>query len=365
MQTAALEMKDDAHEHRRALMAKDLAAYYSELSAPRQKDRFSLGRMLDQMVNQKFRSGQSYEAEVSQAAHLSQGTQFDPQRAIVPWGALRAQRDLTASLSSAGGNLVGAAVGAAQDVLRPHWTAARLGVQVVEGLTSNLMVPSVSAEATGQWLANEASSLSTSDPVIGAISATPKTCGALIKASFLVVRQAEKSEQFLRSHMLNLVGNLLDRAIFQGTGAAGEPLGLLNAAGVGANSGAFQLASALAMESACGVANADDERLKFLSSPAVRATLKQRVHSGMATRYLWENSQIADRPAHATSNCPSATIFLGDWGTVEVALWGAGIEISLDPFTAFKTGAVAMRVLLSADVIFRRPAAFYRWTSFA
>jgi hypothetical protein len=49
---------------------------------------------------------------------------------------------------------------------------------------------------------------------------------------------------------------------------------------------------------------------------------------------------------------------VGDWSQLLLAQWGAGPVLEVDPYTSFKTGVVAMRVMFSVDVGVRSPAAF-------
>ena len=119
-------------ENQRAAMARDLAAYYAdELARDKPQEKFSLRKMIVSMSEQTFRSGESHEANVCQAAVISQGGRFDPQRVVVPWGALMS-RDLNVATASAGGRLVGANTVSALDALRPYSLAARLGVTFIE-----------------------------------------------------------------------------------------------------------------------------------------------------------------------------------------------------------------------------------------
>lgn len=357
------ETLDHASEVRRVNIAKSLASFYSEMSGSKPpEERFSLARMLNLMVNQKFDSGSCYEARVCQAAALSQGrSYFSPQSAIVPWGAL--QRDLTASTPFAGGNLLAAKTGDPMDVLRPFSVVSRMGVSVVDNLAANLLLPSVGTAATGQWLASESSSITSTTPTIGQISSTPKTAGALIKASFQFMKQAQTADAFIRAQLLSAMGAALDAAVLQGSGASGQPTGLSIAAGVNAQSGAVTHANMLDALETLGNAKADDEKVAFLTTPSVRRLLQARETVTGSGRMLWAGNELVDKPGFVTTDCPAGTIYAGDWSQVLIALWGSGIEIVVDPFSSFQTGAIQVRVLMHADVNFLKPAALLRHTS--
>jgi HK97 family phage major capsid protein len=358
------ETLDAAGEQRRARVAADLAKYYSEVAhtAPKPEAKFSLRRMIDAMARREFTPGSSHEAVVVQAAALAQGSTFDPNRAVVPWPVL-AQRDLTTMTAAAGGFLVGAQTVSALDALRPYSVVARLGCTVLEGLAANLLIPRVSSPVTGQWLSSESAAASASDPTIGLISASPQTATALVRCSYAFMKQARQADEFIRQQLLAAVGSLLDRAVLQGSGASGQPTGLASVSGVGTQTGAVTWANMLDVLQTLGNANADDDNIRFLTTPAVRRLLQAREAIATSGRMVWEAGQIAGKPAAVSTDVPSATIFAGDWSKCLVALWGAGLEVQVDPFTSFATGTVQVRVVLHADVAFTQPTAFVRHTS--
>jgi HK97 family phage major capsid protein len=361
--TSHLNLGDANTELRRSRIATALSAHWDELAAPTKRENFSIMRMLDSMMNQKFNRKDSYEGALCDAAARANMSEFDPQRAIVPWGVF-ADRNLTVGVPSAGGNLVGAQVGDVLDVLRPYSVLANMGVRTVDPGAENLMVPNVTTATTGQWLAHEASELSQSNPVIGVISSAPKTAGALLKASFLFMRQARQGEAFIRRQLLGAMAETLDRAILQGTGSEGQPVGLKYAAGVEEltlipPATFFDHDDALAMEARASTAGAYD--LKWMASPTMRVFLRQQQGAHYDNGGLWRDGKMLDYPAFVTTHCPTLDIYLGDWSLCSVAFWGGGLQIEVDPYTSFKNGAVQVRVLMNCDVYFEKPGSFVRW----
>lgn len=352
---------DKSREQIRANTARELASYYSEMSTPAPEEKFSLARMLNAMAESNFREGGSYEANVVQAATLSQGSVFDPQRAIVPWGALMS-RDLTVGTAAAGGRLVGAKMSSAVDALRPFSAAARLGVTFVENQMQDLGLPTVSQAVTGQWLANEAQQIVQSDAVIGLSNSKPKTAGAVMKASFNFMRNSAQADSFIRTQLLGAMANMLDGAVFSGTGADGQPAGTMYAAGISEATGSFAYQNALAMESAVASAGGDPAGVQFVASPNMRSLLKQFWYA-QGAQTLWYRDAVVDVPATVSPFVTGDTLLLGNWPLCQVILWGSGVQIEVDPYTSFKTGAVQVRVLMYADVQFLQPAAFFRWTN--
>lgn len=355
------QMVDRSREQQRANTARDLAAYYTEMAAPAPAEKFSLVKMLRSMAAESFHSGSSYEANLVEAAAISQGGRFDPQRAVVPWGAL-AQRDLNISTATAGGNMVGKKTTQAADVLRPYSVAARLGVTFAENQMQDLVIPNLTKPTQGNWLATETSDIISNDPVIGVTTSKPKTAGALLKASRQFMLQAGQGEAFIRAQLLGAVGSCLDQGVFAGTGANGQPTGLKFASGINDGTGTFALINAVAMETSVSKAGGNDDNLKFITEPAVRGLLKLLPINEWGAQKFWNDGKLTDVPAFVSTDCPESMIFLGDWSQCLVALWGAGLDIQVDPFTSFKTGAVQVRIMMHCDISFLKPAAFSRWT---
>jgi HK97 family phage major capsid protein len=355
-------MPDPIREQQRANTARELAAYYTEMATPAPEEKFSVMKMLRAMSEQTFQSGSSYEANLVEAAVISQGRSFDPQRAVVPWAAL-AKRDLSAGTPSAGGNLVGRQTMTAADVLRPYSVAARLGVTVLENQMQDIAIPNLSEPTRGSWLATETSDIVTVDPVIGLTIAKPKTAGAVLRASRQLIMRTTDCEGFIRQQLVAAMGELLDQAILGGTGANGQPTGLKFAPNVNDSTGPLlELINVLAMETVVADAGGDDANLKFVTTPNMRGLLKQTPFSDWGERKLWQDGKLVDVPAYVTPHCPYTMLFLGDWSQCQVALWGAGLDIQVDPYTSFKTGAIQVRILMHCDVSFLKPQSFFRWT---
>lgn len=349
-------------EQSRATVQAAMASMFPELATKNTTEKFSFVRALNDMALQQFHAGSSHEANIADANARAHGGTHDPQRARFPWSAFL-QRDLVTTTPSAGGNLVASKVVGALDVLRPYSVVARMGISVLENNMQNLSLPNLTSSVTGQWLATEATAITSSDPTIGVISSKPKTAGALMKASRQFMLQAENAEIVIRQQLLGAMGALLDQAVLQGSGAAGQPTGLVNTAGLGASSGAVTFANMLDILQTLGTANANDENIKFLTTPAVRRLLQAREIVATSGRMIWEGRQLVGTPASVTTDCPAATILAGDWSQVLVAFWGNGLEIQVDPYTSFVTGAVQVRVLMYADVNVAKPAAFFKHTS--
>ena len=286
-------------------------------------------------------------------------TPFEPMRPAVPFSALWT-RDVMKASASAGGYLAGAETQQALDVLRPWSVTARAGIQVEVHLVGDQVLPKVSAKSAPNWLSTEGSQGTTSQPTLVQIAASPKSVIGLTAFSRQLSRQAN-AERFVRSELSRTIGTAVDQAVLSGTGASGQPLGLLNTAGVQTQSGATLNAGVQTMKRKCAEANVADERIASISTPAVRELLEGRERATGGGRFVWQDDRVADRPAFVTTDMPAATLAMGDWANIWAGFWGDGsfvLEINPSDPSGFRVGTIQARVIVSMDVGVLHPAGF-------
>jgi len=289
---------------------------------------------------------------------------YDPHRLWVPFSVFR--RDLHVAAAGAGGYLVDAANLPARDILRPWSVTLQGGVTVVESLISGALVPRTSSTTTVVWISTETSSATPSTPAIAQAALDPKTAIGIIQAPRSFLNQADP-EAWIRRELLRTAGTIVDKAILNGSGAAGQPLGLLNAPGLSTQSGSsLGWTGVLHMKKLAADANVQDGSISFVSTTAVRELLEAREKATGGGRFVWEGGKISDCPAFATTDMPSATMLSGPMSEVMFGLWGSGMSVEVNPYeqTLFKSGTVQIRVVISCDVaIVCDRAAFTKATS--
>jgi len=287
------------------------------------------------------------------------GAPFDPHRPLIPFAAFR---DLTKATASAAGYLVSAETQDAIDILRPFSVTARMGLLVETGLVGDQAVPKVTAKSTPEWLATEGSQATPSQPTLAQIVLTPKSAIGVVNFSRQLSRQAN-AEAFARRELMRTIGTAVDQAVLNGSGASGQPTGLLLTAGVQSQTGTtLNHAGTTAMKQKSATANADDLRVAFLSTPAVRELLENRLRTGNGSRYVWDEDKIADRPGYVSTDVPSATMICGDFGNIYLGIWGEAFVLEINPFdpTHFKTGVIQARIILPCDVAVLHAASFVK-----
>ena len=289
------------------------------------------------------------------------GRTFDSQRVFIPWAALK--RDLTVANASAAGYLVGLSYGAAADVLRGWSVTAGAGITFVDATGSGgHMIPRVTTAPTVHALPAEGTTITESTPVLGQVAIAPKSLGAFVDVSRQLALQAN-AEQFVRMILLGALGQFLDEQVLQGDGSSGELLGLFNTTGLQTQSGtSLALAGVTTMKKLSSEAGARDEDLAFVSTPAVRQLLEVREKASGNGGFVWQGGMVADRPAHASNDCPAASMVCGPWSQVVLALFSPGVTLEVNPYeqSKFKQGIIEARVVLDADMGVIRPSAFVK-----
>lgn len=346
----------------RAIIARSLAGYYSELAgldAGEPSRRFSLARFLLDTAERRPLRGR--EREVSEAAAML-GNQLNvPHREWVPWAAL-GTRAMGSIPGSKGGFLVGSSVADPVDILRPWSVVAGAGVQTMNNLQNQVTIPRVGTAPAATWIGENGSAPNAVEPVLGSADLVPHTAIGLIHFSMQLLRQGEAVEAFLRAMLLSAVGQLLDVAFFSGAGGV-QPMGLLNTPGINTQAGGnLTHANTLTMRQKVLTAGAVESNLQWVGPPAVQEVLGARERVAGGGRFLWD-TDILGRPAFATQSAPASTLVCGDFSQAVLGVFGPGVRVDVDPSQNFNTAGLTARVLLMCDVAFPQPAAFTVATS--
>lgn len=353
-------MIQDIQENARRSIARELSRYYHEASSEQPVlPRFSVSHVLRQLEGPRG-VFEGYEQEVCSAAALIAGRSYEMHRVFVPFAAL-AERDLSASVGGFGGYLAGTSVMRARDVLRPFSVVAEAGVTLLEGLKDSLTMAQVQAgaAAAGTWLATETAQSPSTQPALGDVVMAPKAASSYIRYSRQLTLQAEQTEPFIRTQLLEAVGGLLDQVVIAGTGANGQPLGLINTSGAGAQAGtALSYAGMRTMRKQIMLAGGVEKRLSWLGAPDVQDVLGGRERAAGSGRFLWDDDGVMGRPAYASSYVAAGTLACGDWSRAVVGLWGPGFVVEVNPFEQFQAGKLSARIILECDVMFSPSNAF-------
>ena len=290
------------------------------------------------------------------------------------------QRDLTTSVDSLGGYLVPAQVlGQFIDLLRARMVLSALGATVLTGLTgSPVEIPGQSGGATGYWV-GEGSTITSSDQAFRQIALVPHEAAAITFVSNRTLKLSSPGvEAIVRDDLAKVLARQIDVAGLQGTGAAGQPQGIVNVSGVNTTSisGVPDVDDLYNMMYELEVDNADDGALGWAFHPRTWNTLRQvkdgsgnyilttaptpgnvvgTVRSpvkGTLLGYPFATTTQISITLGAGSN--ASRIIHGNYADLLMGLWG-GVEIlaSQEAGNAFERNQTYIRIVQLVDVAVR------------
>lgn len=259
------------------------------------------------------------------------------------------------------------------------------GVRTMSGLVGDVTIPKAGS-ATAYWVSTEGGNATESTPNIGQVGATPHTVGAYTDITRKLLMQSGIGAQaFIADELRKAIARAVETAVFSGTGASGQPLGLDNwAETVGGQSYGIPTVSMtagspthddlVAFWEALYTANAAGTSMKFIGSPAVKALLcKTRdfmpfnntgakassgVVGGVGSEYLCTKDGKVEGYDFLMSNlCNAKKLYFGDWSQIMLAFW-SGIDLTVDTSSLSKSGGVRVVALQDCDVIVRHRQAF-------
>jgi HK97 family phage major capsid protein len=282
------------------------------------------------------------------------GDAVTPNSITLPWGALR--RDLNTQ-SGGGAYLVGTATAAAHDALKPASVLVQAGCRVLAGLSSNVAIPRVTSSATIHWLSSETTAASESQPTLAGAHMAPHVAAVYCEFSRQLSIQGVDFEAMLRADLLRVAGQAVDVGGLTGSGASGQPHGILSASGIGSVSGSsLSLDDIMEMRKAVRDANGAEATTTWIAATDVADLLGQRERAA-GSGFILDGGRIDGRPCIVSTAVPAGTLLLGDFSTVALAFWGVGPGVEIDPTANFAAAISGARLMLSMDIVALTPAA--------
>lgn len=286
------------------------------------------------------------------------------------------------------------------EMLRFKTAVLALGARMMTGLHGALSMPGQTGAASSNWLA-EASSVTSSDPTLGAFTMTPKRLS--IANSYyrdFLAQSALAVESFLAADRQQVLARSLDSAGIAGSGVSPVPTGLLNKSGLAAVlAGTVRASSGVVtaglggvpmtyvdwnnLEAAISTANGDIGTMGILLTPKLRAAGRSTPKiPGTASEFIFPDSKVGangiqEGPlgynAIATAN-PVLTGFtansvnnlhaaiMGVWDQMLIGDWGLS-EVIADPYTGAANALFKITEHAFYDIAFRHIECFAACTS--
>lgn len=282
-------------------------------------------------------------------------------------------RALTATNFTSGGALVGTDLLAGSLIeLLLNKIQFLNGFTHLGGLVGNIAIPKVTGPVANSFWLPEGGTVTSNDMSFGQLGLTPHRLAATMAYDKQLVAQASLSvEALVRDYIARIMAVEKNRAMINGSGAAGQPFGLLNIAGVQsvtttAGTG-LTWAQVVNFKTVLGTANADMlGELSWLTTPAAEGNLASlpKIGTTFPVFMLDDNGKVRGYELNTTNNVPGNLLIFGVGSEFIVADW-AGIDIVVNPYSLDTSGQIRVTVQQWTDNGARHEVAFAVGTSAA
>ena len=325
---------------------------------------FSLVRAIAALANpgdRRLREAAAFEFEAGEAAAQRYGR--SAQGIMVPVDVLGVwkQRDLNTSDDNeiVATNLM---AGDFIDVLRNSASVMQAGARMMPGLVGNVAIPKKTAASAGGWISTEGGASSESEPTFGTVSLTPKTVGAFTDMTRQLILQSTPSvEALVRDDLTQALALAIDKGALEGTGLSGQPTGILSTVGVNkpTNFAAAvpTFAEMVALETAVAEDNALMGNLAYITDAATYGGLKTKAKDAGSGMFVIENGQANGYNVIRSQQCTAGNVYFGNFSDLLIGMW-AGLDLTVDPYTASTSGTVRIVALQTVDVAVRHAVSF-------
>ncbi len=271
------------------------------------------------------------------------------------------QRELT---TTGGAALIDTTDGGASfiDILRNKLALAKMGATVLGGLSGNVAIPKKTGSTTAYWIA-EGEDVTGSDLTLGMLNLSPKTVSAKTAYSRQMLLQGNPSiEALVMNDLADVIALAIDAAGLNGSGANGQPTGILNTTGINAvdcstAAGGLTFAKAVELETGIASGNADVDNMNYIAGASVTGKLKTTPVAAGNPKMILENGEVNGYKHTRSNQVPANTLVFGDFTQLIFALWG-GLDIMIDEYANADAGGIVIRAFQSLDVGVRESASF-------
>lgn len=270
------------------------------------------------------------------------------------------------------------------DRLFPDSVAARMGARMVNIDTGLVEYPLTTSSITAGWADGETANVAgpTTFATTERTLSPDHNLGIQVKLTRKSLKQSgDALEQAVRRDVNGTMQAVLDAAIFNGTGANGQPLGVITgqstygygttAVSADASSAIFRAVAATFMGANAANSPADVKVLmhsqawNFMDSTLVTGTAVSEWDRHVKNFPAANN--VLSNVATLTTGTPDTSVALlttsaGGVAPIVVGLWG-GIDLIRDPYSDAQSGMLRLTALATADVNILRAAQLHLLTA--
>ena len=275
------------------------------------------------------------------------------------------QRVMTVGTDTAGGFLKGTdhLAGSFIDLLRANALLGRLNARFLPGLVGDVDIPRLDGGIAFNWVTEDADG-SLDDGVLGQVALSPKTVTGQVPLSRRLIKQSTPAvEQLLLDDMAAGAALAIDLAGFEGSGAAGQPTGITNTAGV-ATSTVADVANGIPthvelveFETDVLAANALMGTLAYVTTAPVSGLMKTTKLDAGSAVFMNQNMEANGYPIMVSTQLSAQRIIFGNFEDVLIGMWGV-LDVEPDKAAKAAAGGLVLRVFQDVDIGIRHSGSF-------
>ena len=274
-------------------------------------------------------------------------------------------RDLSAGTATDGAELVRTDLlaGSFIDVLRNMLVVEAAGATTLTDLMGDVAIPRQTSGMTGAWISTEGGNASQVDPQFDQVSLTPRTCGVYTEFTRqLLLQSSIDIEAFIRRDLAAGMATTIDLAALYGSGASGQPTGVINTSGIttvtafaGANP---TFAEVITLETALDTSNALLGSMSYILKANMKGVLKSTEKATNTAQFVYESDNTMNGyNAYVTNQLTDGDLFFANWADLILGFW-SGLSLLVDPYTNSLSGTIRVVGHQSVDVAVRHPESF-------
>ncbi len=249
------------------------------------------------------------------------------------------------------------------DNLRNRLVLGRLGLTMLSGLDGNLEMPGHDTNISAAWLGSEDADVAESNPSYRKVEMSIKDLGVFTEMTRrMLIQTTIDIEQDVRNQILTGMAEAIDLAGFYGSGAAGQPTGITNTAGIGSVTFAAAVPTRgelIDMRAAITATNQSTPPTFVMDTDMEAELMKATVDagSGMFLADARTGTLHIGNRTETTNQFTAGDVLAGVYSDAVMGMWGS-LELDRSIEQGFKSGRVMLRAIQSVDFAVRRVGSF-------
>lgn len=246
------------------------------------------------------------------------------------------------------------------DAARAQTVAISAGAHTIPMKSTSVIIPRVVSDPVAAFRL-ESAIITESPPVLDGVTLTARSLAVLMQISRELLMDSPTAEQAIRNAVAKAIAVKLDQVVLNGSGAAGEPRGILNTSGISSVSMGVNGASLVnydpIIQAKTLVLQANRPANAFVLSPREAGTLAMLKTT--QNQYLTAPTTVTDMSMFPTTSMPivqtrgtattAGSIIVGAWSSVFIGmLEECTIQVLHERFADY--GNVGLVIHLRADV---------------